>query len=240
MRVSLSLGDKSRLAGLLLLLATVALYLSQSVMGDIRVDDSFAATATNMLSRPTAYRAVFAINLVGVALTLAGVTLLDELLHPVDPRLSRLAALLALIGCVAQAFLNVFLYGAGAMVHGIPYKQAFYARQFQALGHLLLVMYREGCFVALLFFALYVIVVTYVTTTSLLLPHAVYFMVVVFGCGVGVVMWLAPATLLGDHWRRSVVFILGGQLALSITLLAMGLNPERWKEAVGLPARLVA
>jgi hypothetical protein len=228
------------LAGLLLLLATVALYLSQSVMGDIRVDDSFSATAANVLSRQTAYRWVFAINLIGVALTVAAVTLLDELLRPVSARLSRFAALIAFVGCVVQAVLDVLLYGARELVHGIPYRDAFYTRQVQALAHLLLNMYRDGCFIALVFFGLYAIAIAYVTAESLLLPTAVILIVAVFAVGFTGIALVFPDAVLGSNWRRGMALNCGGLLTLSIALLALGLNPERWKQAAALPARLVA
>jgi hypothetical protein len=232
-----SLRGRSRLAGLLLLLATIALYVSQRVVGAIRVDDSFTATAANMESHFTAFTWAAAGNLLGVALTVGAVTLLDDILRPVDGRLSRLAAWIAFVGCALQAFLNIFLYAAVEVGDGTPYSEAFYLRQYQALAHLLLSLYRDGYLVALVFFGLYGVLIGWITQRDRLLPDAVTSVVVAFAFWW--VMWVIPA-LAG--WNAIVAIAIGflAQLTLSVALLVMGLNEPRWKIAAFLQPRMVA
>ena len=225
-----SLRGRSRLAGLFLLLATVALYVSQRVVGA-------SATVVDIQSHDTAYDWAGAVNLIGVCLTIAAVTLLDDILRPVNARLSRLAAFVAFVGCVIQAFMNVFLYGALWMATGTPYREAFYLRQYQALAHLLLSLYQDGYLVTIVFFGLYGVLIGYFTRRSGLLPNLVAELVVVLA--LGCVMWALPA-LAG--WSPIIATASGfsAQLTLSIALLAMGLNERRWKIEAYFQPRIVA
>jgi hypothetical protein len=226
MRSPLSLRIRSRLAGLVFLLATVALYAFQRVVGGIRVDVSVGTTAANSLGYQPAFAWAFAINLVSVVLVVAAVTLLDEILRPMRRRLSRLAVLLAFVGSVMQAFLCVLLYAVRTLVDRIPYGDAFYARQVEALSHLFLAMIVIGWFVAVLFFALYVLVVADITTE--LLPPKVATTVLVGIIVASGIPALFPALVAGAN-----PFVLGlmGLFTLSLFLLVAGVNEERWEAA---------
>jgi Domain of unknown function (DUF4386) len=219
---------RSRLAGLLYLLATAALYSSQVLMGFLLEDDSITRTAANVLAHRTQYEWVFAVNLLGAAATVGAVALFYEVLRPVNERLSRLAALFGLVGCAIQGFLNVFLYGALALLDGTPYRDAFRPAEFQAIAHLCLIMFADGIFVACVFFGFYCIAIGYLTFKSTFLPRAIG---AVVGCG-GAAWLIGLVPRLMDQWtfwRFAIMAGVVGQLVLSLWLLAKGVNDDRWR-----------
>lgn len=225
--ITLDIRNRARLAGLVYLLATVALVTSVGLSGDLLVDDSVPKTAANVLQHGTKYSTLFTINLVAVALTIGLVALLDELLSPVSARLSRLATYVALTGCGVQAVLNVFLYGARALIFGTPYRDSFRPTEFQAIAHLCLTIFDQGLFVAIVFFGLYGVLIGYLAYKSTFLPRVIG--IAVGLGGLGWAMLIVPYAVSDDVWTFAVVVGVFGQLAMSFWLLAKGVHADRWR-----------
>ena len=221
---------RPRLTGLLYLLATVCLCIALSLMGYLLFDDSVSATAGYVLKHRTEYAAIVPFNLLSVALMVAALPLIGEILRPASQRLSRLAITFGLIGCAVQALMNVFAYGAMALINGTPYREAFRPVEFQAIAHLCMTMFMIGNTVAFVFYGLCGALFGYLGFRSAFIPRALGAVVGVAGISWGMLIFAYVVDPIGPY-----LFLAGlvGQLVLGIWLLAKGVNRGRWNQMAG-------
>ena len=143
-----------------------------------------------------------AANLIATACYLAATVLVYDLLKPVNRNLSLLAAFFSLVGCAIGASSSLFHLGAQASNIGF------------------------------VFFGLHCLLVGYLILRSTFLPRTVGALMAFGGLG-----WLTLsfATLLSPPLARSLSpYILApgilGELSLTVWLLVIGVNEQRWKE----------
>jgi len=190
--------------------------------GIVVVHGDPAATAHNLLAHESRFRLGFAFDLVSNACYVALTAFLYELLAPVNRGLSRLAAFFSLMGCAIQTFGSVFeLAPLIVLKGGSPTDPS------QRLALMLFDLHAQAVSVALVFFAVYCLLLGYLVVRSAFLPRALGVLLMAAGCG-----WL---TFLWPPLARSLspfVQAFGGlaELALMLWLLVRGVRVQEWRE----------
>lgn len=197
--------------------------------------DDAAATATNILANESLFRLGFVSDLASGASYLGVTALLYYLLKPVSRSLSLLAAFFGLVG--------VAIGGAGLLsrlaplllLHGGQHAGAFTTGQSQALALLALKLQVQVFSIGMVFFGVQCFVVGYLIVRSRFLPRALGVLLATGGSSyviVSLANFLAP-----PFGARLTPFImpiaLAGEGALTVWLLAKGVNIGRWRERAG-------
>src|SRR6266550_537333 len=204
---------KARTAGFFWLMTFVTGGFAMFVGGSFAVSGEAAATAANILAHESSFRLGVAANLIATACYLAATLLVYDLLKPVNRNLSLLAAFFSIVG-------------------GAQYLSVFTAEQLRALAFMFLRLYEQASVIAFMFFGLHCLLVGCLIVGSTFLPRIVGVLMVCAGLG-----WLTFSftTLLSPPLARYLTpYIMApgilGEASLTLWLLVMGVNVQRWKE----------
>jgi hypothetical protein len=192
------------------------------------VPDNAAATATHILAHQPLWQWGFAGDIIAFASYITLTALLYELFRPVNKSLSLLAAFFSLVACVVQAISSLFHLAPVFLLGGAPYVSVFTVEQLQALA-LVFLRLRAAAYhnIGLVFFGLYCLLVGILILRSAFLPRILG---VLMGlAGLSYVLFLSPP-LARSLQPYILVFPGVGQIALTLWLLVMGVNDQRWKE----------
>jgi Domain of unknown function (DUF4386) len=223
---------KARMAGAFYLLTIImGVFAEVFVRGALVVRDDAAATATNILAHETLYRFGLAADLVMLVCYIAVTLLFYDLFKPVSRSLSLLAAFFSLVGIAVLAVNSLNHLAPLVFLGGADYLSAFEANQLQALALVSLRMHARGYSIAGVFFGTYMILLGYIIFRSGFLPRIVGVLMAVGGLSFFVnsfATFLLPALAA----RLPDISMLGGiaELALSLWLMAMGVNAAKWVE----------
>jgi hypothetical protein len=220
---------KARIAGAFYLLTILArMFVEIFVRNRLVVPDNAAATATHILAHQPLWQWGFAGDIIAFASYITLTALLYELFRPVNKSLSLLAAFFSLVACVVQAISSLFHLAPLALLGGAPYVSVFTVEQLQALA-LVFLRLRAAAYhnIGLVFFGLYCLLVGILILRSAFLPRILG---VLMGlAGLSYVLFLSPP-LARSLQPYILVFPGVGQIALTLWLLVMGVNDQRWKE----------
>ncbi len=225
---------KARIAGLLYLLTFltggIALFAGRGLI----VPEDAAATAANILALESSFRLSFAADLLVIACYIAVTALFYDLFKPVSRSLSRVAALFSLVGCAIQASAAFLNLAPLAVLGGAPYLNAFKVEQLQALALLFLKLHSQAYNLGLVFFGFYCLLIGCLILRSTFLPRVLGVLMVLAGLG-----WL---TFLSPPLAKSLstyVLVPGilGEGSLTLWLLAMGVNVQRWNDQASAAAQ---
>ena len=208
------------------------------VRGALVVSDDATATATNILAHEPLYRFGLSADLIMLACYIAVTGIFYDLFKPVARNLSLLAAFFSLVGIAVLAAnsLNhlapLVLLGGGNFSHGLE------TNQLQALALISLKMHARGYNISGVFFGIYMLVVGYLILRSGFLPRMLGVLMAVGGLSYLIdsfATFLLP-TLVA---RLPDVGMLGGiaELAVSLWLLAVGVNVPKWEEKASAQIR---
>ncbi len=221
---------KARVAGALYLISIVARIIADGFVRErVTVAGNPAATAANLLAHQTLFQWGFVADIAAFASYVALAAVLYDLLKPVNRTVSLIAAFFSLVASIVQAFSSAFHLGAMVAVAPPQYLHVFTTEQLQALALLLLrlraIAYHN---VGLVFLGLYCITLGYLIVRSTFLPRLVGVLIALAG--------FAYLPFLSPQLARSLMpYILIpaglGQIALTLWLLFMGVDPGRWSEA---------
>jgi uncharacterized protein DUF4386 len=225
--------SKARIAGVFYLLTILTrMFVETFVRNQLVVSDDASATATNILAHETLWRWGFAADIIAFASYVVLTALLYELFRPVNRSLSLVAAFFSLVACVVQAISSLFHLAPLVLLGGAPYLKVFTAEQLQALA-LVFLRLRAAAYhnIGLVFFGLYCLLVGILILRSTFLPRI--FGVLMVLAGLSYVLFLSPP------FARSLqpyilVFPGVGQISLTLWLLVIGVNVQRWKEQVSV------
>lgn len=217
---------KARMAGIVYLLnfltaVPVALASRLFVSGDA------AATSNNIL----AHRPLFWFGLAGLTMNVATyivVTLFFyELFQSVNKSLSLLAAFFSLVGCAIQSSACVFYVAPSVALGNDRYLSVFTLSQTQAVAFMFLKMYTHAYNIGLPFFGCYCLLIGFLILRSIFMPRILGALMMVGGCG-----WLTfiSPPLTQALSRHSVLPGFVAELSLTLWLLVMAVNEERWKQ----------
>jgi hypothetical protein len=153
---------------------------------------------------------------------------LYELFKPVNRSLSLVAAFFSLVACVVQAISSLFHLAPLVLLGGAPYLRVFTVEQLQALA-LVFLRLRATAYhsIGLVFFGLYLLLVGILILRSTFLPRILGVLMVL--AGLSYVLFLSPP-LAGSLQPYILVFPGVGQISLTLWLLVIGVNAQRWKE----------
>jgi hypothetical protein len=218
----------ARMAGVLYLLSIVAGLVGVFMVdGTLVVDGDAAATATNILAHKTLYLLGVASFLIGLACYVAVTALLNGLLEPVSRSLSLLAAFFILVGCAMWAVGSLFQLAALAVLGGRRSLSGFTVEQVQALALTLLKLNAEALSIGIVFFGLYCLLIGYLIFRSTFLPRMVGVLMAL--TGLGYLTYLYPPL---EHALPLYLQVPGllGEGSLTLWLLVVGVNAQRWQD----------
>ena len=220
---------KARIAGVFYLLTTLTrMFVEIFVRNRLVVSDDAAATATNILAHEPLWWWGFAADILAFASYIALTALLYELFKHVNRSLSLVAAFFSLVACVVQAISSLFHLAPLVLLGGARYLNVFTVEQLQALA-LVFLRLRAAAYhnIGLVFFGLYCLLVGILILRSTFLPRILGVLMVL--AGLSYVLFLSPP-LVRSLQPYILVFPGVGQIALTLWLLVMGVNAQRWKE----------
>jgi hypothetical protein len=220
---------KARIAGVFYLLTTLTrMFVEIFVRNRLVVSDDAAATATNILAHEPLWWWGFAADILAFASYIALTALLYELFKHVNGSLSLVAAFFSLVACVVQAISSLFHLAPLFLLGGARYLNAFTVEQLQALA-LVFLKLRAAAYhsIGLVFFGLYCLLVGILILRSTFLPRILGVLMVLGG--LSYVLFLSPP-LVRSLQPYILVFPAFGQISLTLWLLAIGVNAQRWKE----------
>jgi len=227
---------RARIAGALWLTIIVAASFAEFyVRGRVVVDSDAAATATNILAHEPLYRLGAAAVLIYLLCDTAVALILYELLRPVSRSLSLLASFfrLAMVAILGANLLNLF--APLVLLKDLPLLTAFKADQLQALALASLKLYGQLFFSAMLFFGFHCLLIGYLIYRSTFLPRIVGALMAIAGlCYLthSFANILSPA-LASSLFTYLMPLGLPGELSLTLWLLAIGVNVQRWNDQAG-------
>ena len=219
----------ARIAGVFYLFTILARVIADAwVRNRLVVPDDATATAANIMAHEPLFRLGFAADIIAFASYVVLTALLYELFEPVARSLSLVAAFFSLVACAVQAISSLFHLAPLVLLEGAPYLSAFTAEQLQALALVFLklraVAYHN---IGLVFFGLYCLLVGILILRSIFLPRILGVLMVL--AGLSYVLFLSPP-LVRFLQPYILIFPGVGQISLTLWLLVIGLNDQRWKE----------
>jgi len=219
----------ARIAGVFYLLTIVARMFVEIFVRTrlVRFDDA-ATTAANIMTHEPLWQWGFAADIISFASYIALAGLLYELLKPVNRSLSLVAAFFSLAASVVQAISSLFHLAPLFLMGGAPYLRVFTAEQLQALA-LVFLRLRAAAYhnIGLVFFGVYCLLVGILILRSTFLPRILGVLMVL--AGLSYVLFLSPP--LARSLQPYILIFPGvGQISLTLWLLVIGVNAQRWKE----------
>ncbi len=219
---------KARIAGVFYLLTMLTgVFAELFVRGRLVVYGDAAATATNILAHEPLFRLGFASDLIAGACYIAVTALFYDLFKPVNRSLSLLAAFFSLVGCAIGAVSCLFHLAPLAVLGGAQYLSVFKVEHLQALALMLLKLRAQTANIGIVFFGFYCLLIGYLIFRSTFLPR-------ILGAGMafaglGWLTFLSPP--LANHlFPYNLAPGALGEGLLTLWLLVMGVNVQRWKE----------
>ncbi|SRR6266851_6323241 len=191
------------------------------------VEHDAAATASHILTHQTLFRLGVASSLASTGFYLTLVALFYEFFRPVNRSNSLLAAFFGLLGCAIQAGGSVFQVFSLVVLRTGQGGPLFNPEQLPAFALLLTKLNDQAVLVALVFFAMYDLLIGYLILRSTFLPRFLGALMVFAGLG-----WLTFLyEPLADH-LSPYIQVLGiiAEVLLMLWLLVMSVNAERWRE----------
>jgi len=217
----------ARIIGVIYLLSFLASILSDRFLKGLVVEHDAAATASHILTHQSLFRLGVASSLASTAFYLTLVALFYEFFRPVTRRISLLAAFFGLLGCAIQAGGSVFQLFSLVVLRSASGASLLNPEQLPAFALLLTKLNDQAVLVALVFFAMYDLLIGYLVLRSTFLPRFLGALMVFAGLG-----WLTFLyEPLADH-LSPYIQVLGiiAEVLLMLWLLVMGVNAERWRE----------
>lgn len=218
---------RARVAGVFYLLVFVMGGVALSVGGNLVVQGDAAATASNIVAHESLFRLRFVADLIATACYVVVTALFYELFKPVSRRLSLVAAFVSVVGCAIGAVACTFYLAPLAILGGASYLGVFSPEQLQALALMFVTLYVRTYGIGLVFFGFYCLAIGYLIFRSKFLPSVLG--VLMAFAGLGWLTFLSPplASSLSPYVLAPGII---GEGALTLWLLAMGVDAKRWNE----------
>jgi hypothetical protein len=203
------------------------------VGGRLFVSGNAAATATNILAHESLLRLGFAANLLQFACYIGVTGLFYDLFKPVNSGLSLLAAFFSIVGCTLGAVSCLFELAPLAVLGGAKYLTVFNVEQLQALGLTFLKLYAQAFDISFVFFGFYCLLIGYLIFRSTFLPRILGVGMALAGLCWLTFLWPPLAHSLSPYILAPGIL---GEGSLTVWLLAMGVNAQRWNEQASAAA----
>jgi len=195
------------------------------------VDNDAAATARNILAHEALFRLGFAALLINVAVYITVTLLFYELFKPVNRSLSLFAAFFSLVGCAIQAVSTAFFLAPLVVLEGAQSLSVLKVEQLQAQALMFFKLYAQAYNIGLVFFGFYCLLIGCLISRSTFLPRVLG---VLMACaGLAWLTFLSPPLA---NYLSPFNLAVGAlaELSLTLWLLVMGVNAQRWKELASM------
>src|SRR2546429_671002 len=196
------------------------------------VRNDAVATATNILAAERIYRLAFVADLIAGACYMGVTVLLYDLLKPVSRSVSLLAAFFGLGGIAIGAATSLVRLAPLVLLRSDQYLSTFTPNQLQTMALAALRLYEQAFLIAMVFFGLQCVLVGCLIVRSTFLPRILGVLLALGGLSYvisSLANFLAPA-----FGARLAPFIVPaailGEGSLTVWLLLMGVNAQRWNE----------
>jgi hypothetical protein len=223
---------KARAAGFFWLMTFLTGSFAMFVPGRLVVTGDAAATAANILAHEPLFRLGFKANLIATLCYIAVTLLVYEMFKPVNRSLSLLAAFFSLGGYASGAVTFLCDHAPLVVLRGGQYLSVFTVKQLQALAFMFLRLSAQVSSIGLVFFGLHCLLIGYLILRSTFLPRLVGALMAFAGLS-----WLTysfASLLLPPLARALSLYLLVpgllGEGSLTLWLLVIGVNGQRWKE----------
>ena len=186
-----------------------------------------AVTATNILAHQRLFWMVSAADLISALCFVAVTLLFYEMFEPVSKRLSWFAAFLSFIGCAIVAFACLFHIAALVVLRGAQYLNLLAVEPLRVLALMCLTLRAQAYNISLAFFGFSVLLIGYLIFRSTFLPRILGALMVIAGLGWLTVLSPPLAKYLWPYIAAPGLVVEG---TLTLWLLVIGVNVQRWKE----------
>ena len=223
---------KARIAGGLWLMVIVAGMSAFVIRSPLIVPGDAAATAAKILAKESLFRLGFAADLIAGACYMGVTVLLYGLLKPVSRSLSLLAAFFGLAGIAIVAATSITNLAPLVLLGSGEYSSAFTVSQLQAMALTSLRLSFQGFILAMVFFGFQCLLIGCLIVRTTFLPRILGVLLAIGGSSYIIssfATFLAPA--FGARLSPFIVpLALLGEGSLTLWLIVMGVNEQRWKE----------
>jgi len=218
---------KARLAAFFYLLVFVTGGLGFYVGGKFLEMRDPAAAAANILAHETAFRLGSVFTLIATVCYIVVTALFYDLFKRVNKSVSLTAAFASLIGCALGAVSLGFQAAAPLILKDAYYSSAFTLEQVRAMAFVFLKLSLQVSNISLVFFGVYCFLIGCLIFGSNFLPRILGVAMMI--AGIGWLTFLSPPLV---NYLAPYNFIPGmlGEASLTLWLLVMGVNAERWKQ----------
>src|SRR5712691_50462 len=187
-----------------------------------------ATTATNILAHAPLFWIVFAADLISILCYVAVTVLFYDMFKPVNKRVSLLTAFFSIMGCAIVAIGCLFHIAAWLVLRGAQYLDILAAVEpLRTVALMCLKLQAQAYNVSLVFFGFYCLLIGYLIFKSTFLPRILSMLMAIAGLG-----WLTVLSPLLAKYLWPYIAAPGviGEGTLTLWLLVIGVNAERWKE----------
>jgi hypothetical protein len=224
---------KARIAGVLYLIVIVGgIFAELFVRGRLIVSGDAAATAHNILAHELLYRLGFAAGVITLACNIPLAVIFYDLLKVVNRSISLMVAFFILVGTAIESVSLLNHFAPLVLLKGGPGLSVSNAEQLHALAYKSLRLQSVGWDIALVFFGFYCLATGYLAFRSTFLPRIVGVLMAIAGSSYltnSFAGFLAPG--LRAHLLPYILVPCGvAELSLTLWLLVVGVNDQRWKE----------
>lgn len=223
----------SRLGGVLyLIIIVLGLFEEIFVRDRIIVTGDATATAANIRSLESLWRAGIASEFVLLSCATALALIFFILLRPISRDLALLAAFFNLVSIAVEAAITLYLVEALFPLGNAEYLKAFEPRQLSALASLSIRSHGYGFGVSLIFFGCSCLVYGYLIFKSGYLPTVIGVLMQIAGVSYltnSFALLLAP-DLANRLFPAILLPAFVGEASLCLWLVVRGVNVEKWRE----------
>ncbi len=228
----------ARLGGILYLIIIIAGALGQIfIRGKLIVPGDAASTAGNLMASQSLWRIGIAGDILMHVLDIPLMLTLYLLLKPVNKNLAMSAVLFNLIQTAVLVVNKLNLVAPLFLLGNAEYLKALEPQQLQALAYIPLKLHDYGFGIGLIFFGCVCLIHGYLIFQSGFLPKTLGVLMALAGLSY---LTNSATLILAPAYAEKVVPVLAlallGELALSLWLIAKGINTEKWRRLAVNPA----
>jgi uncharacterized protein DUF4386 len=211
--------SKARITGVVYLVFFVA-----AILGGVLTP----GTAKDISANEALFRLAYALTVISTLCYVGLAALFYDLFKPVSRNISLMAVTFNVVGGALTAVQSLFQLAVLVVLGGSSqYSIAFKADQLQALAQMLLDLNAQAGYIAILFFAVFNLLVGYLIFRSTFMPRILGVLMAL--SGVSWLTYLSPPLAIR---LLTPVEVLGfvAEASLMLWLLVMGINGQRWME----------
>jgi len=231
-RITASPRLYARIAGSMYLFVIVGgTFAELFVRGRLVVPGDAAATAHNILAHTMLYRMGFVVEVLYCALNLPLALIFYKLFKVVNKNIALLGLFFDLVVNPIEAISTLGHFAPLLLLGDAHYLRAFTPEQLQAASYISIQLFEHGFGICLVFFGFDLFTTSYLIIKSTFFPRIIGVLLAIEAVGYLInsfSLFLAPAlqARIFPYFAPTAI----AEIALSLWLLVMGVNVQRWNE----------